>query len=97
MRYLLLTLICTVQACTTTSLGIGAYQPHGSTRDVFPGDGGIAKFQIRNERALTKSITGYCELMHVSNYGSGWPFNDRDEAWVDAHGCGINIKLINWR
>jgi hypothetical protein len=56
----------------------------------WKGDGPVVTFRVRR---ISEDGVRYCEVAHTSNLASGWPFNDREETYLDAVSCGLRINL----
>lgn len=54
------------------------------------GDGPSVTLRLRR---ISSDGHYYCEYEHVSNLTSGWPFNGKDESWLDQASCGIRFDL----
>lgn len=73
------------------TLDIGAYWNMNLNEQEYEWeDGGspVAVFRLR----LGNQRVG-CEYMHVSNYLTGAPFNDRTESTLDALGCAVRVDI----
>lgn len=66
----------------------GQEAPYG-----FEGSGPIMKFALVGERQWTDRVSGYCEIAHISNLKSGWPYNDEPESHIDKMGCGFRFRI----
>lgn len=56
----------------------------------WKGDGPVVTFRVRR---ISEDGVRYCEVAHTSNLASGWPFNDREETYLDAVSCGLRVNL----
>ena len=70
---------------------VGAYQhikPLVGENTWETGGSPIAVFKVRHEMER-----GACEYMHVSNWMTGFPFNDEHESTVDMVGCAYRWRV----
>ncbi len=102
MKNIVLVLIFLLTGCETFTVTSGMYQPIGDTRsNGFQGDGFIFVLEGKFERQYTENLSGYCSLMHTSNVLSGPPFNNDQESYINAVGCGgqltFDISGYSWK
>jgi hypothetical protein len=78
--------------CANTSFEVAAGSslnlPWNGNNLEWQGKGPLVEFGIRHEKD-----NWYCELKHTSNLGSGWPFNNEPESWLDRVVCGRTFPL----
>jgi len=85
MKAAILAVLLSGCAGTHVEMAMGPGQGQG-----WEGSGPVVDLAVRKEWN-----TWFCELRHTSNLGSGPPFNDRYETWVERASCGVRLQPQN--
>jgi hypothetical protein len=96
LKVLLLIVAAALSGCAGTTVYEGAvgakvtqYMPwsrgHGGG---FDGPNDTVRLSVRREDERGRT---FCGLTHVSHMSAGWPFNNRDEDWLDIFECGVRF------